>query len=127
MIIWMRSFILFTLKLELNYKVMKLTGKCREEFELYFIEWYHTDFYLINQEPKGINFECLTKEMKYGVLVDYFDSVDVVIIVYNEYNSVFWDVDINGEWIHITLKGRPEARTKAIEKANEIRNEQLNK
>jgi len=122
---------------------MELTGKCKEEF----IEWYDesieadTDMCMECGGHISTNgFENIPDSMRYGVLVDYFDSVEICfgVAIYtiriNETKD--WCYQIMGSK-HTTqnneiaferfLKTRPKARTKAIEKANEIRNEQLNK
>ena len=96
---------------------MKLTGNCKVEFE----KWYRVNIEL---------FYNLQSNMQYGVLVDFFDS-----------NYIFIDIDtesiMEGEHISFTIdceghsggdeyfKTRPKARTKAIEKANEIYNGRL--
>jgi len=62
-------------------------------------------------------FNELPNSLKYGVYVDYFDSVDKEIAyeILNDEFEYYADKELTLE----------EARTKAIEKANEIRNEQL--
>ena len=125
---------------------MNLTGKCKEEFE----KWYLFDYIKMipekDWELEFINqFEItrlyLIKEFynkkpseKYGVLIDYFDSVGIEALVMRwkgKYVESIYkmsnDKSLTGG-LHEGRKGfktRPEARTKAIEKANEIRNEQL--
>ena len=72
--------------------------------------------------------------MRYGVYVDFFDSVGIIISVYKDYEGFHWcigdrdnhDGDEQKGWGCFT-DTRPEARTAAIEKANELRNEFLNK
>ena len=110
---------------------MKLTGKCKEEFE----KWYN--------EVQKYNigwFYRLQSEYQYGVLVDYFDSVGLPITIgvytirINEAKD--WCFQIVGNKHSNQNKlisferfynTRPEARTEAIKKANELRNEVLNK
>lgn len=97
---------------------MELTGKCKEEFEKWLFKnsiwksWFYT----------------LIPSMKYGVLVDYFDSVGIDIVdnidsCANDFRHLS-KVDFKYIDAHNT---RPEARTASIEKANELRNEELNK
>ena len=87
---------------------MKLTGKCKEEFEKY-----------SNYLPS--EFWKLPLEMQIGVLILYFDSVGNHFDVYRKQGC--YESNNNGylgAW-----STRKEAWTQAIEKANEIRNEQL--
>ena len=87
---------------------MKLTDKCKVDFEKWSIKNYGLEYDVIN---------LLKDSMKYGVYVDYFDSVDKEIAyeILNDEFEYYADKELTLE----------EARTKAIEKANEIRNEQL--
>ena len=101
---------------------MKLTGKCKEDFEKWLLycgvygEYeYHLDEDLVS------HFENLKTSMKYGVYVDFFDSVDIRISM-NQHNKDFW-VDIQKTFFESDmLLTRVEARIVAIEKANEIYN-----
>jgi len=108
---------------------MKLTGECKKEYD----KW---------RENKGLeNFKVkqysldVVNAMIYGVLVDYFDSVLMIVDIetvgeptMKGMTPLGFRVFINGFKITLTyIPTRPEARTKAIEKANSIRNEQLNK
>ena len=105
---------------------MELTGKCKEEFDKWFVEWYSDDFYYLDiQNARGVNWLYLSDSMQYGVLVDYFDSVGVKIeSVIAWRGDFFYSID-GYNMVSEYYKTRPEARTKAIEKANEIRNQQL--
>lgn len=102
---------------------MKLTGKCKEEFEKWLSEHW------VKFESDGAGFYMEYKEMfyqtpfsmQYGIYVDFFDSVGVEVVCFlmnGEYNW-FIEGDIEDNF----TKTRHEARTKAIEKANEIYNE----
>tara|TARA_R110000803_G_scaffold69058_3_gene131242 strand:+ start:3860 stop:4204 length:345 start_codon:yes stop_codon:yes gene_type:complete len=114
---------------------LELTGKCKEEFE----EWFEP------QPPEDADnwdkalhgsevdtFNTLPRAMKYGVYVDYGDSVGIKFWVAPFYNH---DLGTMKEWAAYDKSGilgntcntRQEARTKAIEKLDETRNEQLNK
>tara|TARA_R110002126_G_scaffold191586_1_gene339757 strand:- start:292 stop:612 length:321 start_codon:yes stop_codon:yes gene_type:complete len=105
---------------------MGLTGKCREDFE----KWY-TITYFKNLTPLSIQEHCTILEcfddcfesMQYGVYVDFFDSVGIVIdICSSNFCSVFY-VYLNKKTVPVTTcRTRPEARMAAIEKANEIYN-----
>jgi hypothetical protein len=110
---------------------MKLTGKCREDFD----KWMSTDFDLdenpitINASYEGDmevyvsdNFDILPKSMQYGVYVDFFDSVGIEINLIKSRNINYYQIDDIAYTYSYSLKTRPEARIKAIEKANEIYN-----
>lgn len=106
---------------------MILKGKCKEDFE----KWYN-DTHFNNKENKFDYLPITIKgfyrghlSMQYGVYVDWFDSVGYNInigygIVSKEYD--FELVTYRIEFVSDMLNTRQEARTKAIEKANEIYN-----
>ena len=110
---------------------MELTGKCLEEFK----KWY-IDIYLamngISESRRNLYinrfYSINTDSEKHGVYEDYFDSVGVVVNIYSgiyDHYNFYVCIDVRQEEkIH---KSRPLARTAAITKADEIRNEQLNK
>ena len=123
---------------------MRLTGKCKEAFEkwymnsssIYFSAGYHevlSRLYGVSHEGELSVFYHSPESMQYGVYVDWFDSVGINVIgdrsrsILNNTNyfSNVWDVH-DGESspldFHNTLA---EARTAAIEKANEIYNKRL--
>ncbi len=124
---------------------MELTGKARIEFE----KWYgekHKKTFSVNylkmiikffryDYPHLQAFNCSPPEMKYGVYVDFFDSVGINIDTCPD-----WDIRKVGESTgrlsfesyvfgnpnepaEMIISGtRPEARIAAITKANEIFN-----
>jgi hypothetical protein len=122
---------------------MKLTGKCREDFD----KWMSTDFELdenpitINASYEGDmevyvsdNFDILPNSMKYGVFVDYFDSVGIYPLVIPTVNA-YWtfkviktipaDLIVTPPFKNVDASDYStllEARTAAIEKSNEIYN-----
>ena len=105
---------------------MELTGKCKEEFEKYLLK----DLSFILEEEfirmdRYNLFKHLPKSMRYGVLVDYFDSVGIDIDIYTTIHG--FDFMIKTNIFGGYFETRPEARTASIEKANELRNEVLNK
>ena len=113
---------------------MKLTGKCKEEFEKWYVITYFKDSMPLSIQEHCAILECFDdcfKSMRYGVLVDYFDSVGVYISLdwYKCHNPgyEYFETDINNYTLNERFNTRPEARTEAIEKANELRNEVLNK
>ena len=122
---------------------MELNGKCKEAFEEWLLGKYnfmnlytHIDDDLVSyidfiqentlkDEIRNIFFYRLPESMKYGVLVDFFDSVGIRIDIGSGIVSDEFHFDIKThriEYVSDRLKTRPEARTKAIEKANEIFN-----
>ena len=98
---------------------MKLTGKCKEDF----------DNYLFKKSIWKNWFYTLIPSMQYGVYVDFFDSVDVYISLdwYKSGNTgtEYFETDINNYIDSERFKTRPEARVNSIEKANEIYNLKL--
>ena len=97
---------------------MELTGKCKEEFG----NWLYKKYELENRVEIN-RFNEYPEAMQYGVYVDFFDSVGFHI----EIMSIFHL--LKTKWRFIPLGGnnmyntRPEARASAINKANEIFNE----
>ena len=109
---------------------MELTGKCKEEFK----KWLNVNYKDCGVVPHSIDvywsvfdlFYKLPKSMQYGLLEDYFDSVLIRISI-NQHNGAYW-YDIQSPFFEFgKVKTRTESRTAAIEKANELRNEVLNK
>ncbi len=97
---------------------MNLTGKAKEQFE----EWF-LDLDICQPEQ----FWTWYDSMKYGVYVDWFDSVgDFEISIRTTPDDEFSVyIDRSGTHLiseYLIFKTRPEARTAAIEKANEIFN-----
>jgi hypothetical protein len=89
---------------------MKLTGKCKEDFE----KWYNE----IQKYNIGW-FYRLQPEYQYGVLVDFFDSVGIDIM------DGRYGFQIKTKEILLNEKTgdtRPKSRPAAIEKANELYN-----
>ena len=123
---------------------MKLTGKCKEDFEKYLdnnkecnkridiID--NSDYYGFGCGYNGCEtdvttndvFEKLPQSMQYGVYVDFFETNKLYVYIkqFEDLYSIYIDWlghHILTDYIHeSTLQ---EARTKAIVKANEIYNE----
>jgi hypothetical protein len=94
---------------------MKLTGKCKEDFE----KWLKLKPKRYGYDPV---FNWLQTEMQYGVYVDFFDSVGTRIILSTHWeDKEYFQVDIHN-FSEYYINTRPEARTLAIEKANQIYN-----
>lgn len=103
---------------------MKLHRNTLNDFAI----WYHDQGYKLNI----VDFYCLPDSCKYGVKVDFFDSVGMVVSVdsvyvgepqYNLDAGYEFEISVNDD-LYGQYKTRTEARTKAIELANEIYNEQ---
>ena len=125
---------------------MELTGKCKEEFEKWLYDLKFNNEVYDNLDAYGdLTWEQYPLSMQWGVYVDYFDSVGIYVTEIPHWykgvksfrigfhilkgcvvNSLFVRPG-NDVYNFIEFKTRPEARTGAIEKANELRNETLNK
>ena len=113
---------------------MKLTGKCKVDFEFWFsnkskIEympitvWYNFE----NNYPTDVDFYALDDCFQYGVYVDFFDSVGILIELEHDYRDSTWDIFVNTAELCYKFKTRQETRQEAVLKANEIYNKQQNK
>ncbi len=114
---------------------MKLTRKCKEDFEKWFIE--NPEFWKSRRVQADLIdwFNDLDESMQYGVYVDFFDSIgiyisDMVDCYHSSRNKPQFStsgfsmcVEGNGFCKDIDdLNTRQEAREQAILKANEIYN-----
>lgn len=123
---------------------MKLTGKCLKGFE----KWYvllirkeRQDYEYLSDEQILRKFYRLLKSQQFGTLQDYADSLgysigmlfvrqDGVLKGFNDYYSLF--IKQHGDngvyqkdlFTYQLFKTRQEARNAAIDKLNEIINEQ---
>lgn len=123
---------------------MKLTEKCKENFEKWLISSLKADFCLgefsyLFGKTQMVDWYKIPQSMQYGVYVDFFKSVGMIIDIYplidydeNVYTEIlYWMtrvISLNEEIKEDDsdeneYKTRQEARVKAIEKANEIYNE----
>jgi hypothetical protein len=100
---------------------MTLTGKCKEDFD----EWYKNPLRHKVALYRSIKYwETFPDSMQYGVYVDWFDSVDTRVIISNYWDyGEYFQVSVNDSIEVNEISTRQEARTAAIEKANEIYNE----
>ena len=107
---------------------MELTGAAKEAFE----KWYYNqsdipqlyDDYTLDYVSQFYN---LPDSMKWGVYVDWFDSVGYHLsITFDGFDEFGWEVDMFKETITCPLwmDTRPEARTEAIKKGDELFNNQ---
>ena len=97
---------------------MELTGKCQEKFK----QFCSTEYGMKRIQAQS-DFYILAESMRYGVYVDFFDTVDIGISV-NQYNNTYW-YDIQSTFNRYDcdeVNTRTEARAASIEKANEIYN-----
>jgi hypothetical protein len=102
---------------------MKLTGKCKEDFD----KWYSIEFEK-RSLPYIYGFYASDLSVQYGVYVDFFNSVDLQIYIKKtaiEKYSIY--IDNIGHHVldnYVFCENLKEARTAAVEKANEIYNKQ---
>ena len=103
---------------------MKLTEKALSKFIKYYTE-LDNDVYCIKGFGKipYPSFNELPDSMKFGVYVDFFDSVGIEIYYQCDETLIIFD---NGEPVDMPFRqfdNRKQAQPKAVEKANEILNE----
>lgn len=102
-----------------------LTGKCKEDFENWYIDYDQEE----ENEPTYYckDFYKIPLSMQYGVYVDFFDSVGIIIILGTGWSGYLFNyrLSIHGmeDEFDNEIETRQEARIKAIEKANEIYNQ----
>ena len=115
---------------------MKLTGKCKEDFEKWFEVNPENNEGLSDIQVRYVKqsqleiFKGLPDSMQFGVIVDFADSVGIELVVFiwrNKYTIAVYENDESktiGKQIGKDkgFKSRPEAREKAVEKFNEIYN-----
>tara|TARA_B100001146_G_C16002290_1_gene357237 strand:+ start:44 stop:337 length:294 start_codon:yes stop_codon:yes gene_type:complete len=95
---------------------MELTGKCKEDFE----EWM--EYTHLNRNTNFFNSGLTPDSFRWGVLVDFFDSVDIYIVVgLFDHNNWQFEILQDTTW-KIDFETRTEARKEAIKKANDIYN-----
>lgn len=125
---------------------MQLTGECKKEFEKWAKSYFGDlagdnvdSFRLVNRLHPAIVFDNNSNDvfwywntvpysMQWGVYEEFFDSVGLRIEIVHGMSH--WSVYITGENkefgeiedYHPDIRFRSEARTKAIEKANELFN-----
>ena len=122
---------------------MTLTGKCKSDFEKWFEQSEHRKFVQITgfMSDTFLVFYKLPFSMQYGVYEDFFDSVGYTIVINSDWYFTVLQLakgegdgkqtfeyyvyypDKNPAEYDSEFKTRQEARTKAIEKANEIYNQ----
>jgi len=106
---------------------MKLTGKAKAKFE----EWYNSDGVPMTY-PHFDDFCMLPEAAQWGVIQDWADSIGVRIDIVVFYDRMLgyvrgYEVKVNDDNIFNNgdvFETRQEARNAAIEKLNELINEQ---
>ena len=106
---------------------MELQGKAKEEFEKYYIQIEGLqDKTIQSQRLELLLFYAMSEPKKYGVLVDWFDSVGVDIeIILDSSNKGDFTAFVNNNMLGSTCHSRPQARQQAIKKAVEILNNRV--
>jgi hypothetical protein len=101
---------------------MELTGKCKEEFETWFLRNSEEERSLLTKESKELiethvllSFYIISDAAKYGIYIDFFDSVGIHPGMIIPIRKEFYFLGT----IYIT---RNEARIQAIIKSNEMYN-----
>ncbi len=111
---------------------MKLEGKCRGDFSKWYIEEVRNDPEKLLGATNYEWFLLLTESMRWGVIIDFADSVGVTIIIDSDWNfntlgesacqtfEYYIHKNINEEAEYESgFKTRPEARETAVNKFNE--------
>jgi hypothetical protein len=110
---------------------MKLTGKCKEDFEKWLkennkdlLKLSDPSIYFSEIFSMSALFKYLTESMQYGVLEDFFDNAGIGICVTPVFptKKYGWSFSVELEASYSNYLSRNRARTAAIEKANELYN-----
>jgi len=120
---------------------MELTGKAKERFEKWIVEQQSKsakgkmfEFWIHPDEDTGVvynqrRFTSYPDSMKFSVYVDFLDSEGIYIEIetHKDYGmkKMHWSWNIEQDYYGVLFNTRHEARTKAIEKANELLNQKL--
>jgi len=127
--------------METKITTMRLTGQCKNHFEHWYYEKYYKSFikskFLVDYHFGGFfdSFYELNDSMQYGVYVDFFDSVKIVIELQvrttptmqgGSFTCIRPSILSVGKFYNVgaSFVVRDRARTEAIKKANEIYNKQ---
>lgn len=112
-----------------------LTGKCKEDFEYFFYNKYSKSLFDYSNTPKNKLkkyfgwFYDLEMSFKYGVYVDFFDSVGLNILITVEFDFGYIITENRYEEVEEVKKWydtRQESQLEAIKKANELYNKNPN-
>ena len=107
---------------------MKLTGKYKEDFEKWILMDDDSEEYRFGQ-ALSTNFDQLPLSFQWGVIVDFADSKGYLLKVQylkGEYYYAVLIKDSNKTGLSGYEQSRPKAREKAIERFNEIYNNNEN-
>ena len=117
---------------------MRLTGKCKVDFEKWYVDYKNWIEYTVNEDGETDIYKIDIKEfyehkdsMQYGVYVDFFDSIGIMIELQVHVNPTMQGGSFkcirpailsDGRFHNVgaSFRKRDRARTAAIEKANEI-------
>ena len=108
---------------------MILTGKAENEF----FEWYRSTDFKVRNQPGLALFYNYPESMQYGVYVDFFDSVKIMIELQvhtsrtmqgGSFKCIRPVILSDGKFYNVgaSFGTRERARTAAIKKVNEIYN-----
>ena len=110
---------------------MKLTGKCKIEFENWILnnKSNHDSTRMIkifNQKDLFVSYVGIGETFLNALIIEFFDSVGVYISTDIDYNFRYFNYKVetrkNVETIDYVYNSRTKAVNKAIEKANETYN-----
>ena len=110
---------------------MELTGNTLKDFWVWYLlpeqrKTYKTNSLRGGDNVAKIRFLAMSIAERWGVLVDYFDSVGIVIEAYKYSLNLGYGTMIDNDSHTISFPTMDEARITVTEKANELRNKQLN-
>lgn len=112
-------------------KNLKLTGKCKQDFEIWYwdlIEKQRPDYLRYGHGTIMLKFYRSIPSMQYGVYVDFFYSVGIEIM-FDKEDADTWLITLYNKdtLIEDTIRGdiysRQEAREQTIIKTNEVYNQ----
>ena len=104
---------------------MELTGKCKKSFTEWYLQVHKGNSPRLAEfvrEAEMYNWEKKHPSEKYGVLVDFFDSVDIYLNAIAFERMRYFKAIVDGRMEKRKFKNRNDALTFAIKKANEIFN-----
>ena len=115
--------------METKIKTMRLTGKAEKDF----FEWYRSTDFKSRNQPGLALFYNYSNSMQYGVYVDFFDSVKIVIELQlrtsptmqgGVFTCIRPSILSDGKFHNVgaSFVVRERARIVAIKKVNEIYN-----
>ena len=103
---------------------MELTGKCKEDFE----KWLTATKDISHEHyVTWVKFDILSDSAKYGVYVNFFDSVGIKPDAYAKTSGYSYMIVLPNSKATLGrhFETSQEARVKVIKKANKIYNENI--